>query len=124
LSGSGSLYVPSDSALSLARPYAGAPQVESLSYPQQQALLRFWSGSSTPPLYGFDPKFNEDGGRPHRPSGGLDMTAAAHRTGQTWCITLCQESPASLPKASTCSYLLRVPPYTSEEVYALRRRVA
>jgi hypothetical protein len=47
-----------------------------------------------------------------------------NENGVSWCIERAAESPNSLPTASTCYYLLRVPPYKSEKEMRERFAVA
>uniref|UniRef100_A0A7S0DRK3 E3 ubiquitin-protein ligase HACE1 n=1 Tax=Amorphochlora amoebiformis TaxID=1561963 RepID=A0A7S0DRK3_9EUKA len=76
--------------------------VEEMTFEEQQRLLLFWSGCPIPPLHGFSAKFNNNG--------------------EAWSIKKLEAPPTSLPTASTCIYLLRLPPYPSERI--LRERLA
>ena len=78
--------------------------VSSWPYSQQQKLLLFWSGSAVPPLYGFSSKFNVDG--------------------EGWAIQKARMSSTSLPLASTCTYLLKLPPYGTREILRAKLQLA
>jgi len=73
--------------------------VKELNTEDLKLLLLFWSGSSQPPLFGFD-----------RPES------------EPWTIErLNYNEEQSLPQSSTCSFHLRLPAYSTEE--ELRKKV-
>lgn len=78
-------------------------EVADLADDQQRALLQFWSGSPVVPVHGF----------------------AVPHDGFAWTLHVQGDEDVShLPSASTCSYLLRLPPYPDRATLAAKLRIA
>lgn len=69
--------------------------VEGMNPAERRELLLFWSGSPVPPVYGFDARYNENG--------------------SSWAIHKAEGPTRALPSASTCMYLLKIPPYPDRQ---------
>jgi ubiquitin-protein ligase E3 C len=78
-------------------------EVGALDEDQQRQLLQFWSGSPVVPVHGF----------------------AVPHDGFAWTLDVQVDGDVSLlPTASTCSYLLRMPPYPDQPTLAAKLRIA
>ena len=78
--------------------------VEGYSAEQRADLLMFWSGSRIPPVHGFDPSRTPDS--------------------ETWTIEMSRVPSTHLPTASTCMYVMRLPPYPNKQTLAARLELA
>lgn len=83
-------------------------EIEGMDEPLKRALLRFWTGSSTPPVGGFRSGVQMEGK--------LKVCVAQSSGGG--------HADGRLPKSSTCDLQLQLPAYSSREVLGRQLRRA